>query len=108
MARGQKETSTSQVGHRKGPGWDTPFASSIISSLSMGELWSYCQIPGNIDFEFLDCPIESIIGEGNNAVYFTQEQLASGLRFLISSLIKSSYTSPELLLILSIQMSFGS
>ena len=42
IVRGQEETSTSQAGHRRGPSWDTPSASSIISSLSMEELRSYC------------------------------------------------------------------
>ena len=71
MARGQEETFTSQAGHRRGSGRDIPFASSIISSLSMEELRSYCQIPNNIDIELLDSPIESTIGEGYSAVYFT-------------------------------------
>ena len=44
IARGQEKTSTSQVGHRWGPSRDSPFASSIISSLSMDEVRSYCQI----------------------------------------------------------------
>ena len=101
MGRGQEETSTSQAGHRRGPGWDTPFASSIMSSLSMEELKSYCQIPDNIYFELLDGPTESTISEGNSAVYFTREQLATGLRFPISSLVKQflrfSRAPPELI-----------
>ena len=88
MARRQEETSTSQARHRRGPGQDTPFASSIISSLSMEELRPYCQIPCNIDIEFLDSPAKCTIGEGDGAVYFTREQLAAGLRFPFSSLIK--------------------
>ena len=88
MARGQEETSTSQAGRRRGPGWDTPSASSIIYSLSMEELKSYCQIPDNIDFELSDSPAESTIGKEDGAVYFTQEQLLAGLRFPISSLVK--------------------
>ena len=43
MARGQEETSTSQAGRRRGSSQDTPSASSIISSLSMEKLRSYCQ-----------------------------------------------------------------
>ena len=39
------------------------FASSIISSLSMDEVRSYCQIPEDIDFELLEGPIESTVGE---------------------------------------------
>ena len=88
MERGQEETSTSQVGRRKGPDRDTPSTSNIISSLSMQELRSYCQIPGNIDIELPDSPTECTIGEGDGVVYFTQEQLAVGLRFPVPSLIK--------------------
>ena len=88
MVRGQEETSTSQVGHRRGPGRDTPFASSIISSLFMEELRSYCQIPDNIDFELLDGSTKSTISKEDGATYFTREQLAAWLRFLVLSLIK--------------------
>ena len=88
MARGQEETSTSQVGHRRGPGWDTPSASNIISSLSKEELRSYCQINDNIDIELSDGPVESTISEGDGAAYFTRKQLVTGLRFPFSSLIK--------------------
>ena len=88
MARGQEETSTSQDGRRKGPSQDMPSTSSLISSLSMEKLRSYCQIPNNIDFELSDGPVESIIDEEDSVVYFTQEQLTAGLRFPISSLVK--------------------
>ena len=87
MARGQEETSISQVGLMRGPGWDTPSASSIISSLPMEELRSYCQIPDNIDIELPNSPTESTIGEGDGANNFTREQLAVGLCFPVSSLI---------------------
>ena len=36
MARGQEDTSTSQVGCKRGPGRDTPSSSSIISSSVYG------------------------------------------------------------------------
>ena len=88
MARGQEETSTSQVGRRRGLGRDTPSASDIISSLSMEELRSYCHILDNIDFELLDGLAESTIGEEDDAIYFTREQFAVKLRFPISFLIK--------------------
>ena len=88
MVRGQEETSTSQAGRRRGPSWDTPSVISIISSLSMEELRSYCQIPNNIDFELLDGPAESTIDEEDSVVYFTREQLVVGLQFPISSLVK--------------------
>ena len=88
MAKGQEETSTSQVRCRRGPGRDTPSASNIISSLSMEELRSYCHIPDNIDHELSDGPAESTIDKEDGAIYFTREQLAAGLRFPVSSLIK--------------------
>ena len=88
MARGQEETSTSQAGSRRGPSRDTPSARRLISSLSMEELRSYCQIPSNIDFELLDGPAESTVNGEDGVVYFTREQLAVGLRFPISSLVK--------------------
>ena len=72
MARGQEETSTSQVKSKRGPSRDTPSASNLISSLSMEELRSYFQIPNNIDFELSDDPVESTINEENSVVYFTR------------------------------------
>ena len=56
--------------------------------MSMEELRSYSQIPDNIDFELLNYPAESTIGKEDVAVYFTREQLATELRFPVSSLIK--------------------
>ena len=88
MARGQEETSTSQAGRRRGPSQNMPSVSSIISSMSMEELRSYCHIPNNIDFEFPDGPAKPTLDEEDNVVYFTREQLAAGLRFPISSLVK--------------------
>ena len=88
MARDQKETSTSQARCRRGPSRDTPSARSLISSLSMEELRSYCQIPSKINFELPDGPAESTVNGEDNVVYFTRKQLAVGLRFPISSLVK--------------------
>ena len=88
MARGQEETSTSHARRRRGPSRDTPSISSLISSLSMEELRSYCQIPNNIDFELPDGSVESTVNEEDSVVYFTQEHLAVGLCFPISSLVK--------------------
>ena len=88
MARSQEETSTSQAGCRRGPSRDTPSTSSLISSLTMKELRSYCRIHNNINFEFSDGPAESTINEEDNVVYFIKEQLTTGLRFPISSLVK--------------------
>ena len=65
-----------------------PSASSIISSLSMEELRSYYQIPNNINFELSDYPVKPTVDEEESVVYFTREQLAAGLPFPISSLVK--------------------
>ena len=88
IVRGQEETSTSQAGRRRGPNRESPFASSIISSLSIDEVRSYCQIPEDIDFELSEGPIESTMGEEYNVEFFTQEQLATRLRFPVSYLVK--------------------
>ena len=74
MARGQEETSTSQAGSKRPPSRDTPSASSLMSSLSMDELMSYCRIPNNINFELSDGSTESTIDEEHSVVYFTREQ----------------------------------
>ena len=71
MARGQEETSTSQVGRRRGPSQESPSESSIIFSISMDEVRSYCQIPEDIDFKLSEGQAESTMGEEYNAVFFT-------------------------------------
>ena len=88
MARGQEETSTSQVTRRRGPGREMPSVSSLVSSISMEKLRSYYQIPDSISLELSNGLAASTIGEADNAVYFTREQLAIGLRFPVSSLVK--------------------
>ena len=88
MTRGQEETSTSQAGRRRGPSRESPSASSIISSLAIDEMRSYCQILEDIDFELSEGPTEATVGEAYNAVFFTREHLAAGLRFPMSSLVK--------------------
>ena len=94
MARGQEETSTSQAGRRWGPSRESPFASNIISSLSIDEVRSYCQILEDIDFELLNGSAESTVGEEYNIVFFTRENLATRLRFLVSSLVKFTRAPP--------------
>ena len=88
MAKGKEMTSTSQARRRRGTSRELPSTSSIISSLSMDEVRSYCQIPEDIDFEFSEGPIESTIVDKYNTVFFTQDQLAVGLCFPVSSLVK--------------------
>ena len=88
MARDHEETVTSQDGRRRGPSRESPSASSIISSLSMDEVRSYCQILDDIDFELSEAPTKSTMGEEYNAMFFTREQLAAELCFPMSSLVK--------------------
>ena len=88
MTRGQEETSTSQVGRRRGPIRELPFASNLVYSMSMEELRSFFQLPDRISLELLEGSVASTVGEANTAVYFTQEQFAAGLRFPVSSLVK--------------------
>ena len=71
MARGQEETTSSKDGRRRGPSRESPSTRSIISSLSMDEVRSYCQIPEDIDLELSEGPAESTMGEEYNAVFFT-------------------------------------
>ena len=42
--RSQEETSTSQVVRRKGSNQESPTASSLVSSMSMEELRSFCRV----------------------------------------------------------------
>ena len=72
MARGEEGTSTSQAGRIKGPVRGTRSTSHIVSSLTMDELRSYCEIPENIDLKLMDEPNESTLGGEHNAVFFTR------------------------------------
>ena len=66
----------------------TPSASNIISSLTMEELMAYCEVPNNIDLRLMERTDESTLSGEHNGVFFTQEHLAAGLRFLVSALVK--------------------
>ena len=88
MTRGEKETSTSQAVRGQGPVRGARSASHIISSLTMEELRVYYEIPDSIDLKLMDKPDESTLGGEQNAVFFTREQLATGLRFLVVALVK--------------------
>ena len=81
-----------------------PSVSSIISSLSMEELRSYCHIPNNIYFELSDGPAKSTIDKEDGVVYFTREHLIARLRFPVLSLIKQLLHSSECHLLLSIRI----
>ena len=76
MARGQEETSTSQVGRKRGPNRELPSASSLVSSMSMEELRSFCHIPDSITLELSNDLVASTVGEVDSAVYFTLEKFS--------------------------------
>ena len=86
--RGQEETSTSQVRRRKGSNRESPTTSSLVASMFVEELRSFCRVPDDISLEFSDGPTFSTVGQADNVVYFTREQCAARLRFLVSSLVK--------------------
>ena len=48
MMRCQEKTSTIQVGLKKGSSRESPTASSLVSSMSMEELRSFCRVPKDI------------------------------------------------------------
>ena len=73
MGRGEKETSTSHAGRRRGPARVARSASHIVSSLTMEELRTYCKIPDDIDLKLMDKPDESTLDGEHNAVFFTRE-----------------------------------
>ena len=71
MARGEEEISTSKAGRRRGPVRVARCASHIVSSLTMEELRTYCEIPNDIDLKLMDKMDESTLGGEHNAVFFT-------------------------------------
>ena len=91
MARDQEETSTSHVGIKRGHTWGMPSTSSIISSLSMEELSTYCEISDDIDVMLSDGLTQNTVGGEDNVIFFTREQMATGLHFLVSSLVKQVF-----------------
>ena len=86
--RAQEETSTSQVGRRKGSSQKSPTTSSLVASMSMEELRFFCRVPDDISLELSDGPTNSIVGQADNVFYFMREQFPTGLRFPVSSLVK--------------------
>ena len=64
---------------RRGPTRGTRSASHIVSSLTMEELRTYCEIPDDIDLKLMEEPDESTLGGEYNAVFFIREQLVTVL-----------------------------
>ena len=88
MVRRQEKVSTSQARNKRGTPRISPTASSLVVAMYVEECRSFCQVPTDISMEFSDGATVSTIGGLDNAIYFTWEQFAAGLRFLISSLVK--------------------
>ena len=45
--------------------------SSLVASMSMKELRSFCRVPDGISLELSDGAASSTVGQANNTVYFT-------------------------------------
>ena len=88
MARGHDEVLTSQARHRRGTPREAPTASNLVAAMSTEELRLYNQILVEINLETSDGATTSTFGEADNAVYFTREQFAAGLRLPVPSLVK--------------------
>ena len=89
MARGREETS---ISGRPGGGLRaTPFARSIISSLTMEELMVYYEVPDDIDLRLMERVDESTFVGEHNGVFFTREHLAAGLRFPVLAIVKQFF-----------------
>ena len=54
MMRGEEGTSTSQACRKRGPVRGTRSSSHIVSSLTVEELRSYCEVLENIDLKLMD------------------------------------------------------
>ena len=87
MTRGQEETSTSQVGHRRGSARESPSVSSLVAFMFVKELRSFYRVPEGISLELSNGLAFSTVGQADNDVYFTQEQFIAGLCFPVSSLV---------------------
>ena len=88
MTRGQEETSTNQVGYNRGSSRESPIVSSLVDSMSVEKLRSFCRVPDDISLELSNRLAFSTVRQADNVVYFTQEQFTARLRFPISLLVK--------------------
>ena len=83
MARGHEEVSTSQARNRRDTPRETPTARSLVATMYVGEQRLYGQFPIKISLETSDGVVTTIVGEVDNAIYFTREQFVA--RLLIST-----------------------
>ena len=54
----------------------------------MEELRAYCDVLDNINLKLMEELDESTLGGDHNAVFFTREHLAAGLRFPVPTIVK--------------------
>ena len=73
MARGQEETYTNQTGRKRGTPWESPTASSLVATMFVEELISFCQVPADISLELSNGVTVSKVGGADNVIYFTRE-----------------------------------
>ena len=91
MSSGYKEVFNSQAGRRRVTSLEMPIASNLVVAMSVEELRLYNKVPAEISLKMLDGLATSTVGEADNAVYFTREQFAAGLRFPVPSLVKAVF-----------------
>ena len=82
------EVSGIQAGQKRGAVQASTSMSSRVSGMSEDELRSFCRVPDDIRLELSDGPAVPTVHEAENAIYFTKEQFAAGLRLPVSSLVK--------------------
>ena len=71
MAKGYEEVSISQVRRQKMTPRETSIARSLVAAMSIEELRLYNQVLVKISLEMSDGLTTSIVGEADNAIYFT-------------------------------------
>ena len=86
--RGQEETSTNNVGHKRGGPRESPTTSSLVVVMSVEELRSFNQVPTNISMKLSDDATFSAIEGEDKAIYFTRKQVATGLHLPVPSFVK--------------------
>ena len=52
---------------------------------------AYCEVPDNINLRLMERADESTLGGEHNDVFFPQEHLAIGLRFLVLAIVKQFF-----------------
>ena len=72
-----------------------PTTSSLVAAMFVEELRLYNQIPAKINLEMSYDSTTSIVGEVDNAIYFTWEQFVAGFHLPVPSLVKQFLPFPQ-------------